>query len=125
MRLTSSLLLALPAICLAQDQVPFVEKIKGWVSQVTANFQSSIPSVTPPDPVDVGASKFAEQVVHNVNLSNWKDVLKSSPSALGGPPEEWFLYFDGGEKTCFGLCTNATRAWNVRDVVKNPWRMTI
>ena len=118
MRLASPLLLALPAICLAQDQFPLVEKIKGWLNKATSSIQSSIPSVVP-DPIDAAVSKVAEQVVHNINHSNWKDVLKPNPSTLGGPPEEWFVYFDGGNKTCHGLCMNATKAWNVGDAVKN------
>jgi len=116
MRLTSSLVLALPAICLAQDQFPLVDKIKGWFNKATSSIESSVPSVVP-DPIDAAASKVVEQVVHNINLSNWKDILKPSPSALGGPPDEWFVYFDGGNKTCYGLCMNATKAWNVRDAI--------
>jgi hypothetical protein len=118
MHLTSPLLLALPAICLAQDQFPLVEKIKGWFNKATSSIQSSLPTIAP-DPIDVATSKIAEQVVHNINLTNWRDILKPSPSVLGGPPEEWFVYFDGGNKTCYGLCMNATKAWNVRKAIKS------
>lgn len=113
MRFALSLLLALPALTVAQDQVPLGERLKGWFNKATANIQSSIPSVVP-NPIDAGASKIAEQVVHPINLSNWRDVLKPSPSALGGPPEEWMVFFDGANKTCYGLCANASKAWNVR-----------
>lgn len=115
MRFTSSLLLALPALTLAQDQVALGERLKGWFNKATANIQSSIPSVMP-NPIDAGAAKVAEQVVHPMNLSNWKDVLKPDESALGGQPEEWIVFFDGENKTCYGLCANASKAWNVRSL---------
>lgn len=111
MRFTTSLLLALPALTLAQDQIPLGERLKGWFNKATASIQSAIPSVVP-NPVDAGTSKIAEQVVYPINMSNWKDVLKPSSSTLGGPPEEWLIFFDGN-KTCYNLCANASKAWNV------------
>jgi len=109
---TSILPLALPVLVAAQNQFPLLDQLKGWFDKATANFQGSIPSVIP-NPIDAGAAKVAEHVVLPIGMENWKDVLKPSPSAVGGPPEEWLVFFDGGNKTCYGLCGNATKAWNV------------
>jgi hypothetical protein len=112
MRFSSFLVVALPALALAQDQVPLGDRLKGWFNKATANIQSAIPSAIP-HPIDAGAAKVAEQVVQPINMSNWQEVLTPKPGALGGPPEEWLIFFDGGNKTCYGLCANASKAWNV------------
>jgi hypothetical protein len=109
-------LLALPALSLAQDQVPLFDKLKGWFNKAQSFVPASIPSIPSiiPDVVDSGASKVAQSVVYPLNLSNWKDVL--SPSATAAQkdgPEEVMVFLTGGNKTCHGLCANATAAWNV------------
>jgi len=114
----SVLSLALPVLALAQDQIPLADRLKGWFNKATANIQSSIPSVIP-NPIDAGAAKVAEHVVLPINMENWKEVLKSSPSAVGGPPDEWMIFFDGGNKTCYGLCGDASKAWNVWNTGSN------
>lgn len=111
---TSSVLLALPALSLAQEQVPLVDKLKGWFTQAQAYVPTSIPSIIP-DVVDGGASKVAQSVVYPLNLSNYKEVLSPSAKASQSKgPEEVVVYITGANKTCFGLCTPADAAWNVR-----------
>jgi len=107
---SSSILLALPALALAQDQVPLVDKLKGFFNKASAYIPTSIPSVIP-NPVDAGAAKVAAHVQH-LDLANWKSVLTPSPSTKTSGPEEWMVYVTGGNKTCYGTCGNATAAWN-------------
>jgi hypothetical protein len=109
MRFSTSLLVALPALALAQEQVPLAEKLQGWLSQAQSYVSSALPSA--PSPLDAGAAKVAKHVETALTLENWQQVLSADPSAEG--PEEFMLYITGGNKTCYGLCDNATKAWNV------------
>jgi hypothetical protein len=112
----SSLLLALPALSLAEEQVPLADKLKGWFNKAQAYIPSSVPSIIP-DPLDAGAAKVAKQFVHPLNLSNWKDVLSPSADAQRATPEEWMVFLTGGNKTCYGQCGDAVGAWNVRFII--------
>lgn len=108
----SSAILALPALALAQDQVPLADKLRGWFKQAQEYIPSSIPSVIP-DPVDAGASFVAEQYVQELNLTNWKSIVAPSPAAQTAGPEEWLIFLTGGNATCYGLCGNVTKEWTV------------
>jgi len=107
----SSILLALPALSLAQEQVPLADKIKGWFNKAQSLIPTSVPTIIP-DVVDAGASKVAQQYVHPLNLSNWKEVISPSAAAQNAGPEEWMVFITGGNKTCYGLCGNVTEEWN-------------
>jgi hypothetical protein len=111
MRLAPALLLALPALSLADEQAPLLDRLKGFINKATAAISSTVPSIVP-NPIDAGASKVAQALVHRLNLTNWKDVLTPDATAQSDGPEEWMVYFEGGNKTCWGLCGNATKAWN-------------
>lgn len=112
----SSAILALPALALAQDQVPLADKLRGWFKQaqeyLPTSIAASIPSVIP-DPVDAGASFVAEQVIHELNLTNWQSIVAPSSSAQTAGPEEWMIFLTGGNATCYGLCGNVTKEWTV------------
>ncbi|KAI7157285.1 hypothetical protein KC324_g13927, partial [Hortaea werneckii] len=47
----SPLLLTLPAIAAAQQQIPFLDNVKSWFNQATASISSAVPS--PPSPSDI------------------------------------------------------------------------
>jgi hypothetical protein len=108
-----SLFLALPALCLAADpQQPIGERLKGWWNKATSYVDSSVPSIIP-DVLDSGAAKVAEVAVVNLNSSNWKEIVTPGEATFTGDPHEWLIYIGGGNKSCFGGCGNATKAWNV------------
>jgi hypothetical protein len=109
----SSAILALPALALAQDQVPLADKLRGWFKQAQDYIPSSVPSVIP-NPVDAGASFVVEQYVHELNLSNWKSIVTPGAAAQTAGSEEWFIFLTGGNETCYGLCGNVTKEWTVR-----------
>ncbi|OAL56490.1 hypothetical protein IQ07DRAFT_581819 [Pyrenochaeta sp. DS3sAY3a] len=115
MRLSSTLLLALPAVAVAAEQVPLLEKLKGLVNKATAAVSSAIPAA-PSAPIDAAAakaaSKAAEAVQHPITLENWKEVLTVDPTASTPTTQEWLIFVTGGNSTCFGFCGNATKAWN-------------
>jgi len=107
----SSALLALPALSLAQEQVPFADKIRGWFNKAQEFIPTSVPSIIP-ETVDAGASKVAQQYVHSLNLTNWKNIIKPSADAQKAGPDEWLIFLTGGNQTCYGLCGNVTQEWN-------------
>jgi hypothetical protein len=115
MRFSSTLLLALPAIAVAEEQIPLLDKVKGFFNKATAAVSSSIPAV-PSAPINAAAnkaaSKAAEAIQHPLTLENWKQVLTVDPTASPPTTQDWLVFITGGNSTCFGLCGNATKAWN-------------
>lgn len=113
MRVTSALLLALPALALAEDQIPLQDKVKSWFGKLTDAVSSAVPAAVPSAPVEATAAKVAEHVQHHLTLENWKDVLTKDSTASAPTTQDWVVYINGGNLTCFGHCGNATKAWNV------------
>lgn len=111
MRPTSALVLAFAASTLAEDQIPLVDKVKGWFSQATAAVSSAVPAAAS-SPVAASREKVAEAIQHELTLENWKETLTTDPAASPPSTQEWLVYITGGNVTCFGFCGNATKAWN-------------
>lgn len=115
MRFSSTLLLALPAIAVAEEQIPLLDKVKGFFNKATAAVSSAIPAA-PSDPINQAgqkaAAKAAAAVQHPLTLDNWREVLTVDPTASAPTTQEWLIFITGGNTTCFGLCGNATKAWN-------------
>lgn len=108
MRFSSTLLLALPALALAEEhQVPLLDKVKGFFNKATAAVSSSMPAA-PSAPVEEAAAKAAEAVQHPLTLDNWKDVLTMDATT------EWLIFATGGNSTCYGFCGPVEKAWNAR-----------
>lgn len=118
MRFTSTLTLALPALAVAQEQVPLVDRIKNYWGQVTNVVTSHVPAPAAPSAAQHVAEKVAAKVadakVHDLTLQNWKEVITMDPTASPPTTEDWIVYINGGNTTCFGMCGNATKAWKVR-----------
>ncbi|KAF2431994.1 hypothetical protein EJ08DRAFT_586056 [Tothia fuscella] len=112
----SSVILALPALSLAQQQVPLVDQLKGWFNKATEVVQGYVPTSVPstvPEAVNAGAAGVASTAVQPLNLANYKQVLSpSAKAAQNAGPEEVLLYITGSNKTCYGLCDKADAAWN-------------
>lgn len=110
MRVSASLVVALSTLAVAQEQNPLNDigdKLKGWFEKV----QSYVPAA-PSAPVDAGAAKVAEVKTVPLTLENWRETLTPSASAMSEGPEEWMVYITGGNKTCYGMCGEADKAWN-------------
>jgi hypothetical protein len=114
----SSFLLALPAL-VAAEQKPlgdFGDKLQGWWKQAQSYIPTQVPSV--PNPVHAAAAKIANLAVTPLTINNFKEVLESKlPPKATGEPDEWLVYIDGGNKTCYGRCENTTLAWNAATVL--------
>lgn len=119
MRVSSGILLALPALAIAEEQqIPILDKVKGFFNKASAAVSSTISASMPSAPVEAAASEAAAKVVevvqHPLTLENWKEVLTVDPTASPPTTQDWLVFTTGGNNTCFGLCGNATKAWNVR-----------
>lgn len=112
----STLLLALPALACAQQQIPLVDQVKGWFAKASNSISSAIPSspqaASIPIPVASGAKKVAELKVQRLTLDNHKNVLKPGAATASPGIEEWMIFATGGNKTCNGRCERAETAWN-------------
>lgn len=117
MRFSSTLLLALPALAIAEEQVPLFEKVKGFFNKATAAVSSAVPAA-PSNPIkaatDKASSKAAAAIQHTLTLENWREILTVDPTASPPTTQDWLIFVTGGNTTCYGLCANATKAWNVR-----------
>ncbi|KAH8697713.1 hypothetical protein BGW36DRAFT_379273 [Talaromyces proteolyticus] len=102
-----SLIVVLPALAAAQQQIPLGDQVKGWFDKV----KSFVPSTPVSDPIEnvaqKAAGKVAEKIVTPLTTSNWQSVLE--PSAQ---PQEWLVFLTGGNKTCLGRCGQAEKAFN-------------
>jgi hypothetical protein len=115
MRFSSTFLLALSAVALAEDQVPLGDKLKGYWNKITAAVTEAVPAA-PSSPIAAGSAKIAEKVQSELTLENWQQVLTADPTVSTPTTQDWVVYINGGNVSCFGLCGNTTRAWNVRRV---------
>ena len=105
MRLTTFLAI-LPALAVAQEQAPLADRVQDWFNKA----KSYLPTATPVIPVEkVVEQKVQEKAVTPFNLSSWQTALEPSSE-----PKEWLLFVTGGNKTCFGRCERANKAFNVR-----------
>jgi len=112
----SPLISLLPAVAVAEDQKPLFDRLKTWFNNAVP---SAVPSVIPniPNPLDAGAAKVASIAVHNnLNTSTFKPTILApalqAATAKSPREEEWLVFITGGNKTCYGVCENAEKAWN-------------
>ena len=94
----------LPALAVAQEQTPLVDRVQGWFNKA----KSYLPSPTPVAPVEVVTEQIVQKTVTPFTLNNWKSFLEPSSEA-----QDWFIFVTGGNKTCFGRCERAEKAFNV------------
>lgn len=112
----SPVVLALPALAAAAEQVPLLDQLKGFFNKATAAISSSVPSVPSAaapiieNPIDSGAAAIAQLSVDRVTVDNYKQIIAPSGAASG--PEPFLLFVTGGNKTCFGLCAHAETEFN-------------
>lgn len=120
---TSPLLLALPALASAQQQVPFLDQVKGWFSKASATISSAIPSAPSvsipsiPNPAALAAEKVAAQKVERLTVANHEDVMRPGAATASPGIEEWMVFVTGGNNTCFGRCGVAETAFNESTVL--------
>lgn len=104
-------LVILPALAAAQEQVPLADRVQGWFNKAKSYLPTATPVVPTVDRVveQKVQQKPATVTVTHFNTSNWQSILEPASE-----PQDWLLYVTGGNKTCFGRCGNADKAFNVR-----------
>lgn len=118
MRLSSTAAaFVLPLLALAeqQQQRPLLgpgDHIKLQFQKYYDLFQPYIPHWNTYDAAHAAAAKAGGANVEVLTLSNWKDTLRNSVTPASSKPEEWWVFITGGNKTCFGHCETANRAFN-------------
>jgi hypothetical protein len=112
MRFTSIVAL-LPALALAQEQIPLADRVQGWFNKAKS-FVPSAPQAANA-PIEKMAEKVSESHVTTIDMSNWQDLLTP-----GVKEEDWFVYVTGGNKSCFGRCGQADKAFQVSSVDRQP-----
>lgn len=112
MRLAASLLLALPALAIAQQQFPFLAPVQGWLEKVKS-FLPSAATIPTTATTNKAAKAAAALSITPLTLENWRSVLApSTTSSAGSGPETWMVLVSGGNKTCQGRCTALDTEWN-------------
>ena len=110
MRISATFLL-LPALGLAQSQIPLGDygaTLNSWFEKAKSYIPPSVYS-----PTAATAAKVASKNVVPLTKENWATTLVPSASASAGAgPENWMVLISGGNKTCYGKCEGVERAWN-------------
>ncbi|EME49842.1 hypothetical protein DOTSEDRAFT_50023 [Dothistroma septosporum NZE10] len=113
---TSPIVLALPALAAAQQQIPILDQVKGWFAKasesVAAVVSSATESASIPNPVASGAAKIAQLNVHRVDLNNFQELIKPGSATAAPGIQTWEVFVTGGNKTCYGACNRAETAFN-------------
>ncbi|RHZ72176.1 hypothetical protein CDV55_104823 [Aspergillus turcosus] len=102
-------LVILPALAAAQEQVPLADRVQGWFNKAKSYLPTATPVVPTVDRVveQKVQQKPATVTVTPFNTSNWQSILEPASE-----PQDWLVYVTGGNKTCFGRCGNADKAFN-------------
>lgn len=95
---TSAALSTLPLLAAAQD----FEQYKAQFQNFIGNFGSYIPNPNRHDHAHAAEVKAGPAKTDVLTLNNWKETLYAPVSAQATKPEEWWVFFTGGNKTCFG-----------------------
>jgi len=112
--------LALPAMAAAQQQVPLFEQAKGWFNNIVGAATSNVNSASSaaasaasgvPNPVHAAAGKVQQLAVTDLTKENYNQVLKPGSATASPGIENWMIYTTGGNRTCFGLCDKADVEW--------------
>ncbi|CAD0092850.1 unnamed protein product [Aureobasidium mustum] len=113
--------LALPAMAAAQQQVPLLEQAKGWFNNFVGAATSSVNSASSaaasaasgvPNPVHAAAGQVEQLTVTDFTKENYNQVLKPGAATASPGIEDWMIYTTGGNRTCFGMCARADVEWS-------------
>jgi hypothetical protein len=116
MRFTAVTLLVLPLVAAAQNESP-IEQAKNQALEWASYLQKFLPPMPRPGAKlePSVASKAGGKAVHHLSLSNWEEEMRSvikTDATAESPPEDWWVFVTGGNKTCFGHCDGITKTFN-------------
>lgn len=103
------LLALLPALAVAEDQVPLGDRVQGWFNKAKAYLPTATPVIPVAEKVVETPKKVVqEKTVYSFNTTNWESLLEPKST-----PQDWLVFVTGGNKTCFGRCGKAEESFNV------------
>lgn len=113
----STILLLLPAVASAQDQFPLAQQVQGWIEKAKSFLPSAAPapaasSAESPSSAVPPKKQQRTVAVTPVTLNNWESLLGPASPASPKEAREWLIYITGGNKTCYGNCDIADKAFN-------------
>lgn len=109
MRLTTPILIALPALVTAQQQFPLAANLQTWFEKAKSYLPTAVTA-----PVITTATKVAAANITPLTIENWQSMLSPSVSRASHPgsgPETWMVFVSGKNKTCHGRCGELETAW--------------
>ena len=121
----STLLMLLPAVAVAQEQIPLKdqvqEQVQNWLEKAKSFLPSQVAAPVAEQAVGVDEAEPAapstpeskvvmDKAVVPLTLVNWESNLVASEEE---GPQDWLVFITGGNKTCFGRCGPAEKAFNV------------
>ncbi len=112
MRLTTPVLIILPALAAArqQQQIPLVDTLQSWFEKAKAYLPAA--ATAPILSTTTSAKKAAAAItITPLTEETWQSVLSPPSSPLSSGPETWMI-FVSGNKTCYGQCAGLESAWN-------------
>ncbi|KAL2835158.1 hypothetical protein BDW59DRAFT_4452 [Aspergillus cavernicola] len=102
------ILALLPALAVAQEQVPLADRVQGWFDKAKSYLPTATPVVPVLDKVVEAPKKvIQEKTVTPFNAGNWQSILEPASET-----QDWLLFITGGNKTCFGRCGKAEKSFN-------------
>ncbi|KAL4792113.1 hypothetical protein BDV19DRAFT_369143 [Aspergillus venezuelensis] len=102
------LLALLPALAVAEEQVPLADRVQGWFNKAKAYLPTATPVVPVAEKIVEAPKKVVqEKTVTPFNATNWQSILEPTQDA-----QDWFVFVTGGNKTCFGRCDKAEKSFN-------------
>lgn len=113
MHFAAFLCLSLPILgAVAAEQDSPLEQAKIQAQYWFDKISSYIPNPNKQHPVDAAAAAAGSKTIDTLSLNDWKATIRSSVKPTSTAPEEWWILFTGGNKTCYGLCGGIEKAFN-------------
>lgn len=96
----ATLVAALPALAAAQENP--LDQYVAQFQQILGQISSKLPLPGSYDAAGAQEAKTGPMKLSVLNLDNWKETLYEPVAPESKTPEEWYVLFTGGNKTCFG-----------------------
>lgn len=102
----ATLVAALPALAAAQENP--LDQYVAQFQQILGQVSSKLPLPGTYDAAGAHEAKTGPMKLSVLSLDNWKETLYEPVTPGSKTPEEWYVLFSGGNKTCFGKFFNGS-----------------
>ncbi|KAL7903260.1 hypothetical protein HDV63DRAFT_117694 [Trichoderma sp. SZMC 28014] len=106
----ATLVAALPALAAAQENP--LDQYVAQFQQILGQVASKLPLPGSFDAAGAHEAKTGPMKLSVLSQDNWKETLYEPVAPESKTPEEWYVLFTGGNKTCFGHCGRIEAAFN-------------